>query len=307
MARTEQPLTEYRSVLDDQPATETSADGSFAPRRMFHVAGRWTVRRVAVFLLVTAFAFPFAVMVTTAFKELADIFHAPPRLLPETWTLDNFTEAFETMRIWRYLGNTLLVTGLMVLGTLIVCPMVAYALSKVRWWGRTPLLVVVLAVMMLPPQVTMIPVYLLWNQLGAINTYWPIITPAFFGTPFLIFMIRQFLMNVPNDLLDAARIDGASELRIYRSIVLPLAKPALATAAVFQFVWAWTDFLGPLIYLTDPDKYTLSMGLYNFFSQHDVAWGPLMAACVVFTIPAVAIFLIAQRYFVSGISTGALK
>jgi multiple sugar transport system permease protein len=269
--------------------------------------GVWTLRRVTILVLVTVFAFPFLVMLTTSFKELADIFHAPPRLLPQTWTLGNFTEAFATMKVWRYLGNTLLVSGLMVIGTLVSCPLVAYALSKVRWWGRTPLLVVVLAVMMLPPQVTMIPVYLLWNQMGAINTYWPIITPAFLGTPFLIFMIRQFLMGVPNDLIEAARLDGANELRIYWSIVLPLARPALTTAAVFQFVWAWTDFLSPLIYLTDPSKYTLSIGLYNFFSQHDVAWGPLMAACVVFTIPAVAIFLVAQRYFVGGISTGAFK
>jgi multiple sugar transport system permease protein len=270
-------------------------------------AGGWTLRRVAVLVLVVAFAFPFAVMVTTSFKELGDIFSAPPRLLPRSWTLSNFTEAFATMGVWRNLGNTLLVSGLMVLGTLVTCPLVAYALAKVRWWGRTPLLVIVLAVMMLPPQVTMIPVYLLWNQLDAVNTYWPIITPAFFGTPFLIFMIRQFLMSVPNELIEAARLDGASELRIYLSIVLPLARPALATAAVFQFVWAWTDFLSPLIYLTDPEKYTLSVGLYNFFSQHDVAWGPLMAGCVVFTIPAVAIFLVAQRYFVGGISTGAFK
>lgn len=277
------------------------------PRRLWSDTNTWMLRRLAVFALVAVFAFPFAVMVTTSFKELNDIFHAPPRFLPETWTLGNFTEAFEQIRVLRYMANTLLVSGLMVLGALVACPLVAYSLSKIRWWGRTPLLVVVLATMMLPPQVTMIPVFLMWNWLGATDTYWPLVSPALFGTPFLIFMIRQFLMSVPNDLLDAARIDGASEFRIYRSIVLPLAKPALATAAIFQFVWAWTDFLGPLIYLKDPDKYTLSIGLYNFFSQHDVAWGPLMAGCVMFTLPAVAIFLVAQRYFVGGISTGALK
>lgn len=140
--------------------------------------------------------------------------------------------------------------------------------------GRSALLAIVLSTMMLPAQVTMIPIYLLWNALRAYNTYRPLITPAFFGTPFLIFMIRQFLINVPDELIQAARMDGASELRVYWSIVLPLARPALVTAAVFQFVWTWTDFLNPLIYLNDSSKYTLSIGLYAFFGQHDVAWGP---------------------------------
>lgn len=153
----------------------------------------------------------------------------------------------------------------------------------------------------------MVPIFLIWNNLGLTNTYWPLITPAFLGTPFLIFMIRQFLMQVPDELIEAGRLDGAGEFTIYARIVLPLARPALITAGVFQFVWTWTDFLGPLIYLNDDSKYTLSIGLYSFFGQHDIAWGPLMAACVLFTIPAVLIFLVAQRYFVGGISTGALK
>lgn len=279
-----------------------------APKRSLPATGRrWLLRRVAVLILVAAFAVPFVVMVTTSFKELADIFHAPPRLLPTTWTVENYRQALDQLPVGRYLANTVLISGLMVLGTLIACPLVAYSLSKVSWLGRAPLLVAVLATMMLPPQVTMIPVFLIWDRLGATDTYLPLIVPAFFGHPFLVFLIRQFMMNVPDDLLDAARLDGASELRIYRSVVLPLVRPALATAAVFQFVWAWTDFLLPLIYLRDPDKYTLSIGLYNFFSQHDVAWGPLMAACVMFTLPAVAIFLVAQRYFVGGIAAGALK
>jgi multiple sugar transport system permease protein len=131
--------------------------------------------------------------------------------------------------------------------------------------------------------------------------------PTFLGVPFLIYLIRQFLMAIPDELLEAARIDGASEFRTYWSIVLPIARPALVTAAVFQFVWAWTDFMNPLIYLGDASKYTLSLGLYSFFSQHGVEWGPLMAACVLFTIPALIIFLVAQRYFISGVAAGALK
>lgn len=276
-------------------------------RRAVVTTVRHGTRVLAVAVVVIGFGFPFAIMVTTSFKTTGDIFHAPPRFWPTVWTLASFRSAFLQMPFWRYLGNTVLLCGLNVLGTLFACPLVAYSLSKLRWRGRGPLLVLVLATMMLPPQVTLIPIYLIWNDLHGVNTYWPLVVPAFCGTPFLIFMIRQFLMTVPNELLEAARIDGASELRIYFRVVLPLARPALATAAVFQFVWTWTDFLNPLIYLNDPHKYTLSIGLYNFFSEHGVAWGPLMAACVLFTIPAFIIFLAGQRYFVEGIATRGLR
>lgn len=270
---------------------------------------RWLTgwRLAVVSVLALLFVFPFIVMLSTAFKEIGDIFTAPPSLLPKTWTLGNFAQAFEEIPFWRYIGNTFLVAGLSVLGTVITCPLVAYALAKVRWRGSRPLLVVVLTTMMLPPQVTLIPVFLIWNGLGAIGTYLPLVVPAFLGTPFLIFMIRQFLMGVPNELIEAARIDGASEFRTYVTIVLPIARPAIVTAAVFQFVWSWTDFLNPLIYLTDPSQYTLSIGLYSFFGQNDIAWGPLMAACVLFTLPALFVFLIGQRFFIGGISAGALK
>jgi multiple sugar transport system permease protein len=260
-----------------------------------------------VLVLVVAFVFPFAVMFMTSFKTSDDIFSSPPTFWPTEWTLGNFSDALDQMPFWRYLGNTLLISGLSVLGTLVSCPLVAYALAKVKWGGARPLFVVVLATMMLPPQVTMIPVFILWNKIGGVGTYLPLVVPAFLGTPFLIFMIRQFLMAVPNDLLDAARVDGAHELRVYWSVVLPIARPALVTAAVFQFVWAWTDFLNPLIYLNDASQYTLSLGLYSFFSEHGVAWGPLMAACVLFTVPAVLIFVFCQRYFIGGVAQGALK
>lgn len=292
----------------DQAAPARPVPGSVAgPRRLIGAGSRQGIRMLLIALVVVGFAFPFFIMLTTSFKTNADIFHAPPRFWPAEWTLASFRQAFLQMPFWGYLANTVLLAALNVLGTLLACPLVAYSLAKLRWRGRGPLLVLVLATMMLPPQVTLIPIYLIWNDLHAVNTYWPLVVPAFFGTPFLIFMIRQFLMTVPNDLLDAARIDGAGELRIYARIVLPLARPALATAAVFQFVWTWTDFLNPLIYLNDPAKYTLSIGLYNFFSEHGVEWGPLMAACVLFTIPAFLIFLAGQRYFTEGIATQGIK
>jgi multiple sugar transport system permease protein len=270
-------------------------------------AARWTVQRVLLVALILAFFFPFLVMLTTAFKTPADIFHAPPTLWPRHWTLANFASAIKAIPFWLYLGNTLLIAAISVIGVLISAPLVAYSLSKIRWRGRNSLLVVVLATMMLPPQVTMIPIYLLWNKVGLSNGMVPLVVPTFLGVPFLVYLIRQFLIAVPDELLEAARMDGAHELRIYWSVVLPIARPALVTSAVFQFVWAWTDFMNPLIYLGDSGKYTLSLGLYSFFSQEGVNWGPLMAACVLFTLPAFAIFIVAQRYFISGVAAGALK
>lgn len=272
---------------------------------------RRTLRRyrqqISVALLALVFLFPLLVMLSTAFKTPDDVFSSPPTLLPSEWTLDNFAEAFAQIPVWRYLANTLFVSGMSILGTVISCPLVAYALAKIRWRGARPLLILVLATMMLPPQVTLIPLFLVWNGLDATNTYLPLIVPAFLGTPFFIFMIRQFLLSVPDELIEAARLDGASEFRTYATIVLPLARPAIVTAAIFQFVWAWTDFLNPLIYLNDQSTYTLSIGLYAFFGENDVAWGPLMAACVMFTLPAVAIFLLGQKFFIGGASAGALK
>src|SRR5690625_602169 len=279
------------------------------PRTRKRIRSYWLTgwRLVGVIALALAFLFPFLAMISTAFKETADIFTAPPSLLPPTWTLDNFVEAFEKIPFWRYLANTLFISGMAVLGTIIATPLVAYSLAKVKWAGAKPLLILVLMTMMLPPQVTMIPIYIIWNRLDLVGTYAPLIVPAFLGTPFLIFMVRQFLMNVPDEIIEAARIDGANEFRTFRSVVLPIARPAIVTAAIFQFVWTWTDFLNPLIYLTEPEQYTLSIGLYSFFGENDVAWGPLMSASVMFTIPALLIFLIGQRFFIGGISTGALK
>jgi multiple sugar transport system permease protein len=262
---------------------------------------------VILVAICAAFALPFLVMLSTAVQTPENIFSLPAHLLPRGLTGENFTTATHAIPLGRYLLNSLLLVAATVTGTVVSCPLVAYALTKVRWRGRTALFMLTLATMMLPPQVTMIPVYKLWNALGGVGTYWPLILPSFFGTPFFIFLLRQFFMGIPDELIDAARVDGASELRIYRSVVLPLAKPALMTVAVFQFMWTWTDFLLPLLYLKDQSMYTLSIGLYSFFGERGVDWGPLMATCLMFTLPAVAVFVVAQRYFVSGIAISGLK
>jgi len=168
----------------------------------------------------------------------------------------------------------------------------------------------VLATMMLPYPVTIIPLYLLFRNLGWLHIaggYLPLIVPAFFGAPFFIFLLRQFFVSMPVELSEAAKVDGASEFRIYARIIMPLAKPALATTALFTFLYTYTDFLNPLIYISDPDRFTLSLGLLGFFGSHGAAWGPLMAASALFTIPTVILFLVAQRTFIQGIVTTGLK
>lgn len=270
-------------------------------------ATRTTLTYVLIAVVTAGFAFPFIVMLATAFKGPEEIFSLPPRILPETWVFDNFGLAADSVPIPRYFLNTLIVAGACVLGTLISCPPVGYALAKLRWPGRGLLFTVVVGTMMLPPQVTFIPLYLVFDRLGLVGSFWPLILPPLFGTPFFIFLMRQFFLAVPTELIEAARIDGASEFRIYAQIILPLAKPALATIAVFQFMWAWTDFMNPLIYLKHEEMYTLSLGLNAFFSTYGVAWGPLMAASVMFTIPALVVFLFGQRFFLSGIATTGLK
>ncbi len=253
------------------------------------------------------FLFPFVILLLTSFKYPDDVFHLPIRFLPRAWDFGNYVRVFEEMPFVRYILNTLLLCVLNVAGQLIASPLVAYSIAKVRWRARNVLFFIILGTMMLPYQVTMIPLYIIWNRIGLVGTYVPLIAPAFFGSAFFVFLLRQFFMNLPNDMLEAAEVDGAGHLMTYIRIVLPLARPALTTVAIFTFLWTWTDFLGPLIYLNTPSMYTLSIGLDNFFTQHGVEWGPLMAASVVFSIPLLVMFFIAQKQFIKGITMTGIK
>jgi multiple sugar transport system permease protein len=280
-------------------------------RRSWPRGGRRLQRlgpRYAVLLgLAALYLFPFVVVLTTSFKPPDEVFSIPPRLGSARWTVDNYAEALSGMPFGRYLFNTAVIATFSVVGQLLVSPLVAYSLAKIPWRHRDALLVLILATLMLPPQVTMIPVYILWAELGFTGSYVPLIVPQFFGSAFFIFMLRQFFRGIPEELLDAARVEGASELTIYWRIVLPLAKPALVTVAIFTFMWSWTDFLLPLIYIDDPEQYTLSIGLYGFFSEHGVAWGALMAASVLMSLPLVLVFLFGQRQFIRGIALTGIK
>jgi multiple sugar transport system permease protein len=209
---------------------------------------------------------------------------------------------------WTYVQNSLTIAILSIIGTLISCAPVAYGFSRIRWPGRDVLFVVVLATMMLPFQVTMIPLYLFFTStLSWSNTFLPLVVPTFFGNGFDIFLLRQFFRTIPEELSDAARVDGASEWRIFWNIILPLSTPVLATITVFTFLWAWNDFQGPLIYLTDPRRFTMAIGLQDFQRQHAVLWNLLMAASAMFTIPIIVLFFFAQRTFIQGVKLTGLK
>lgn len=219
----------------------------------------------------------------------------------------NYPRAFGMMNFWLNLRNTLFICVSVVIGTVISCSLVAYSFSRIEWPGRDALFVVVLATMMLPYEVTLVPLFVLYKYFGWTGSFKPLVIPAFFGTPFYIFLLRQFFMGIPRDLSAAARIDGCSELGIFMNVIVPLSKPALATTALFMFLFQWADFLNPLIYLQDDRQYTLAIALQQFQSNHESEWGPLMAMSTVITVPIVALFFLTQRTFIQGITMTGLK
>jgi ABC-type glycerol-3-phosphate transport system permease component len=251
---------------------------------------------------------PFAWMLSTSLKGNEAVFAIPPQWIPEELRWDNYAEVFRRMPFLLYLRNTSVVTAFTIFGTVLSSSLVAYAFACLRWPGRDALFLFVVATMMLPLQVIMIPLFVLFKEFGWLNTYKPLIVPAFLGGgAFNIFVLRQFFLGIPRELFDAARIDGASEWRIYWSIALPLARPALITVALLTFMFAWNDFLGPLIYLSDQSKNTLALGLALFTGQHQTDWGVLMAASVLMMVPVVALFFFFQRYFIQGFTMSGLK
>jgi len=194
-----------------------------------------------------------------------------------------------------------------VLGTILVVPLVAYGLSRLEWKGRDVLFFITIAVMMVPQEVTMIPTFILFSRLGLVGTFVPLFIQSFFGRPFMIFLMRQFFMGLPRDLEDAARVDGASEIRIYFQICLPLVRQGILTVALFRFMFAWNDFLGPLLYLRTMDMYTLSIGLQMFTTMYRTEWALVMAAAFMMTLPVVVIYFFVQKKFIAGISFTGIK
>lgn len=250
------------------------------------------------------FLFPFVWMIMTAFKTDAEAFTFPPKFLPSTWHFENFINAWNSQPFFTYLKNSVIVTVLTTLGQLLSCSLVAYGFARYNFKGKKILFILLLSTMMIPWDVTMIPLYMEFNKFNWINTLKPLIVPAFFGSAYYIFLLRQFLMGIPKDFEEAAKIDGANDFQIFSRIFVPLMKAPLILIAVLNILVVWNDYLGPLIFLQDRSKYTLALGLASFKGVHNVQIIPIMAITTIMIIPPVLAFAFAQKYIVEGISGG---
>ncbi len=274
-------------------------------------SGRRLLGDIATYVICSAIAFVFIFptlwMISTSFKDVAQVYQIPMSWLPNPIMGDNYGNALDAMPFFSYLRNSLFIVIGATFGTVLSCSLVAYGFARFRAPGRDVLFLLVLSTMMLPYAVTMIPQFVMFSAVGWVNTFAPLIVPAFFGSPFFIFLLRQFFLTIPRDLDEAAKMDGASALGIWFRIILPLSKPALVTVAVFSMIWTWNDYLGPLIYLSGKGNYTVAVGLAFFQGEHSTDWGMLMAASTMAVVPSLLIFLFAQRYFIQGIATSGLK
>lgn len=247
-------------------------------------------------------------MISTSLKTMQQTLVFPPQWIPTSWQWKNYPTALAFLPFATYAKNTILITGTVMIGEVLTNSFVAYGFARLRGPGRNALFVLVLSTMLIPFPVIMIPQYVLFKHLGWIDTLLPLIVPPWFGSAFLIFMLRQFYLTIPHELDDAAEIDGCSYFGIYWRIMLPLSKPALATVAIFSFTYNWNDYLAPLIFLNSQSNYTLALGLANFIGRYSVTpWNLLMAASLVTVLPCVLLFFFAQRFFIQGIVVSGVK
>jgi len=266
-----------------------------------------------VFLLVTGslvFLLPFYTSLAMSLKTPEELATTAAWSWPKNVTYANYTEVLTNPNVnfFRLFWNTVIVAGLATIGVILSSSLVAYAFAKIRFPGKDRLFILLLSTMMLPAIVTMIPTYFLFKELGWINTFLPLVVPAFFGGgAFNIFLLRQFFMGIPRELEEAAQIEGAGHWTIYSKIIMPLSGSALATVGIFCFIYNWKDFMGPLVYLNDPEKQTLEIGLSTYNSLRAEQWHLLMAGSVMVTIPLIVMFLMGQRYFVKGMAMTGLK
>jgi len=296
---------------------ETTALGLGGPttkkRNVAAILRTKAVPQVAIYPLLLAgsrlFILPLIWMLSSSLKTPGEIFIFPPKWIPATFQWGNYPESLTVQPFGRYTINTLTVTGLSIVGSLLSCSLVAFGFARVRGWGHRVLFGVVVATMMLPYQVTMIPTFILFRHMGWVNTLKPLIVPNFFGNAFYIFLLRQFMMTVPSEMDEAAIIDGCSPFGLYWRIMVPMAKPAMATVAIFSFMGNWNDLMTPLIYLNSRRLYTISLGLATFRQQYsmETPWHLLMAASVVTMVPPLLLFFFAQRIFIQGIVVTGLK
>lgn len=285
--------------------------GSVTPARPKGVTRKELALYFSYLLLIPLsliFILPLVWMISTSLKGNEQMTAWPPVWIPYPLHWDNFIAAWTSSDFARYLWNTLMYTVLAGLGTLLTSSMVAFGFARLRFPGRDFLFGLLLATLMLPSIVTLIPQYVLFKQFNWLDSFKPLIVPAWFGGgPFFIFLLRQFFRTIPNELFEQATIDGASNYRAYWQIMLPLAKPALSTVAIFSFLNFWNDFMGPLIYLNSAQNYTLTLGLRTFMQRQDVKVQEMMAMSLMMTIPVIILFFAFQRYFIEGVVMSGIK
>lgn len=284
------------------------ATSLFGEMRAGEVARKTLVYGLLI-LLSIVFLFPLFWMISSALKSDDKIFLWPPQWIPNPILFDNFRLAFSNPQLPfdRFVVNTLIIEVGVIVGRLISCTLVSYGFARLKAPGKDILFTILLATLMLPRAAILIPTYILFNQLGWVNTFLPLIVPAWFGEAYAIFLMRQFFMTIPRELEEAAVIDGASTLKIIWSVIVPLSTPVLAVIAILSFKDTWNDFLNPLLYLSEPSKYTVAVGLAYFNGQFDIKLNLLMAASVTLMLPTVILFIFAQKAFVEGISLTGLK
>ncbi|MDD3957528.1 MAG: carbohydrate ABC transporter permease [Candidatus Izemoplasmatales bacterium] len=267
------------------------------------------ILHIVLLLCSLVFVFPFLWMLVTALKTPAELLRGIDVFFPAKPQWSNFIDAVQKIPFFMYLKNSLIIVVLVVFGTVMSATTAAYAFAKLRWKGRDKWFIVMLATMMLPIQVILIPTYVMYSWIGWLGTRLPMIVPAFFGggAAFYIFLMRQFFKGIPKELTESAIIDGANHFQIFLKIMLPLSKPAIVTVALFTFMGTWNDYFGPLIFLSNPDHWTLALGLRAFQTQYGGQYNLMMAASILIMLPTLIIFFFAQKTFIEGIKFTGIK
>jgi len=260
-------------------------------------------------ILSIVFLMPLLWMITTSMMSDNVLYTFPPQFIPKKIDFSNFSLAINAMPFWRPFMNTLYITILTIIGVTASGSIVAFGFARLKFKGKKTLFFILISTMVLPTQVTLVPLYMIYRNIGWLNTYKPLIVPAFLGTPFYIFLLTQFFKTIPKELDEAAYIDGCSTFRVYWNILLPLIKPALVTVVIFCFLWTWNDFLLPLIFIDDTKKMTLSLALYAFKGNdhYGARWNLLMSASTLMMLPCLAIFAFFQKYFIEGTVISGIK
>jgi ABC-type glycerol-3-phosphate transport system permease component len=281
------------------------------PTERTPLRGRRLARQAIVYTLLllgsAVFLLPLFWALSSSLKPDYQVLEFPPRWIPDPIRWQNYPEALTYVPFGRYALNTLTIAAGAIFGNLLSCTLVAYGFARLRARGKNVLFILMLSTMMLVDPVRIIPMYLEFNALGWIDSFLPLIVPAFFGSPFYIFLLRQFFLNIPRELEDAALIDGANRLQILWQVILPISRPALAAVAIFNFQGVWNDFLPPLVFLQTQTNYTIALGLQFFRATYSIQWGYLMAASIVAMLPVMIVFFLAQKQFIEGISLSGIK